>query len=327
MKATNKLPCSEFWTSPETRKTIVETAKGINVEIPTDVEPWQFMVKVMGEYHNFANEYQLPDCHACLFMFVDLFLIYGSRLEKRWGADWVEIPAKAFQKDNLSLAFMRFLEEILAADRVQAHLAFRRVLSGTGLRFKMPGGRTSFYRSRDFGIEFLIGLTAKIDTILASQQKKEDLKANVTDMQERRRMPLVILDWDGVDRIIVLYKQKKIPLTPTQSKLIVRLVLEKGAVPYKDLWEYLYPKAPYQSADSGPPSKLKTHKKMVVDRLQTNWDSAPDGRDWILAQKHTGYFLNTSVKWQFAKEARQNTPEYFLPPRDIDNFRRREDDD
>ena len=323
MGSTKQLPCSEFWRSAETRKVIVQALNAINVEVPSDAEPWQFMVKAMEKFHKEES----VDCSYCLFQFVDLFLVYGSRLEKRWGPEWAEIPAKALRKDKQSLAFLRFLEEAMALDRFRAHLAFRTTMSVKGLRFEMPGGQSGFYRSRDFGVEFLIGLTAKIDTILASQQKKEDLKANVTDMQERRRMPLVILDWVGVDRIILLYKQKKIPLTRIQSKLIVRLVLEKGAVQYKDLWEYLYPKARYQSADSGPPSKLKTHKRMVVERLQANWDPAPDGRDWILAQKHTGYFLNTSVKWQFAKDARQNTPEYFLPPRDIDNSRRRDDDD
>ena len=322
MGSTKQLPCSEFWRSAETRKVIVQALDAIKVEVPSAVEPWQFMVKAMEKFHMEES----VDCSYCLFQFVDLFLVYGSRLEKRWGPDWAEIPAQALRKDKQSLAFLRFLEEALALDRNRAHLAFRTTMSVRGLRFKMPGGQAGLFKSRDFGVEFLIGLTAKIDAVLAKQRKTENLEANVIDMQDRRRMPLVILDWIGKDRISLLYDQKEVPFTPTHSKLVVRLFFEKGPVRYKDHWEYLYPKDRYESDDSGPPCRLKTHKSNVLERMQANFGSPPDGKDWIEAQKYTGYFLNTSVKWQLAKDARSNTPEFFLPSRDIDNSRRRDDD-
>ncbi len=323
MGSTKQLPCSEFWRSAETRKVIVQALNAINVEVPSDVEPWQFMVTAMEKFHKEES----VDCSYCLFQFVDLFLVYGSRLEKRWGPDWAEIPAKALRKDNQSLAFLRFLEEALALDRFRAHLAFRTTMSTKGLRFKMPGGQKGLFKSRDFGVEFLIGLTAKIDASLSKERKAENLEAKVSDTEERSRMPLVILDWVGKDRVSLLFNKKKVELTPSQSKLLYCLMRAEGLpVGYELLWKVVYG-IPYESVDTGPPEALKTHKKDINKFLREEWGPPPRGRGWIDTQKNSGYLLNPSVKWQHAKEAKTNTPLFFQPSRDIDNSRQRHDDD
>ena len=322
MGSTKQLPCSEFWRSAETRKVIVQVLNAINVEVPSDAEPWQFMVKAMEKFHKEES----VDCSYCLFQFVDLFLVYGSRLEKRWGPEWAEIPAKALRKDKQSLAFLRFLEEAMALDRFRAHLAFRTTMSVKGLRFEMPGGQKGLFKSRDFGVEFLIGLTAKIEAALAKERKEENQEAKVSDTEERSRLPLVILDWVGKDRVSLLFNKKKVELTPLQSKLLYCLFQEKGAVPYLSLWDELYSKDPYESIDTGPPEALKTHKKDINKFLREAWGLPPRGRGWIEMQKNAGYLLNPSVKWQHAIEAKTAKPLFFRSSREIDNSQKQDDD-
>ena len=98
----------------------------------------------------------------CLWKFVDLFQTYGTRLKKRWGPDWFELPAEEFRDDGLSLAFLKLLRGIVAIDRGRAHFALRQVYY-EGLPYEQPGGQAAKYRSRDFGIEFLVALTSRID--------------------------------------------------------------------------------------------------------------------------------------------------------------------
>lgn len=323
MGSTNQLPCSEFWRSAETRKIIVQALNAINVEVPSDVEPWHFMVKAMEKFHKEES----VDCSYCLFQFVDLFLVYGSRLEKRWGPDWAEIPAKALRKDKQSLAFLRFLEEALALDRFRAHLAFRTTMSVKGLRFEMPGGQKGLFKSRDFGVEFLIGLTAKIDAALVKERKEEIQEAKVSDTEERSRLSLVILDWPKKDRLSLLFKTIKVELTPLQSKLVYCLVTAKGAaVAYETLWKVIYD-LPYESVDTGPPAALKTHKKDINKFLREAWGPPPRGDGWIETQKNAGYLLNPSVKWQRSKEAKANAKLNFRPSRDFDKHQKRDEDE
>jgi hypothetical protein len=307
MGSKTELPRSSFWNSAETRKFIGDAAEGKS-ELPADVEPWQSMFNVMVENN---NKDRFPRCSFCLFMFVDLFHVYGASLKTRWGPEWSETPAKELHDDKLSLAFLKFFKEIIAIDRVRAQIALRKIAS-KGLPYKMPGGHAGKYRSKDFGIEFLIGLSAKIEKILTRQRKQENLEAKVTDIDARRRMPLVILDWSGKDKISLQYQEKKVQLTPKQAKLVFTLFSGRGAaIPYQVLWDALYPDDPYESNDTGPPGALKTHKKDINKILREAFEPPPNHGEWIDMQKLEGYVLNSSVKWQFAKDAKDNTPVFF----------------
>jgi len=317
------LPCSSFWNSPETRATIAKIANG-NWEVPQNVEAWKSMLRTMVANN---NEDQFPEAAHCLYGFVDLFHAYGSRLKQRWGPDWFELPAVELRDDHLSVVFLKFLREVLAVDRDRAVIAFRAILS-RGLPFKMPGGHSGRYRSFDFGVEFLIQLTVRIDAILAREREKETRNGMVIDTEDRGRMPLVILDWIGKDRISLTYQRKDVRLTPLPSKLVYCLFLGKGsAVAYRTIWDELYPKLLYESVDTGPPEALKTHKKDINQILREAWGPPPRGHGWLEAEKFAGYFLNRSVKWQHAKDAAINAPLYFRPSRNIDNAARLDDDD
>ncbi len=158
----------------------------------------------------------------------------------------------------------------------------------------------------------MIGLDGKDpDAVMTKQRREENGEAKLGDTEERRHLPLVILDWAGKDRIKLLFNKKTVELTPSQSKLLYCLIEAGGAaVGYKVLWKVLSGKA-YESVDTGPPGSLKTHKKDINKVLRQEWGLPPRGRGWIETQKHQGYLLNPSVKWQHAKEAKSNTPPSF----------------
>lgn len=323
MHANGELPRSSFWNSPGTKKFIAQAAEG-KWEVPGDVEPWRAMLDLMVSSN---NKDRFPRCSYCLFIFVDLFHAYGSRLKKRFGPDWSDVPAREFRDDGLLTAFLRFLKEVIAVDRNRAQTAFRRIAS-KGLPYELPGGDVSKYRLNDFGVAYLISLTSKIEAICVRQRRKDDAGATITSMEDRGKLPHVILDWFGKDRISLLYNKICVELTPLQSKLVYVLMGGDGrAVPYQVIWDEMYPKVAYRSGDSGPPDVLKTHKKDVNGSLRMAWGKPKRGESWIETEKFTGYFLNRSVGWQHAKEAKPNTPLFFRSPNEIDNSRQRDDDD
>ena len=319
MSSTNHLPCSKFWQSTKTREFIAQVLKEIPVDVPSNAEPWQLMVAAMEKFQKAKS----VNGYHCLWKFVDLFLVYGSRLKKRWGPDWAEIPAEALRKDHQSLAFLRFLEEAMALDRDRAHVAWRTTMLHKGLPFKMPGGHLAKFRSYDFGVEFLIGLTAKIDAALANGRESKNQEDQISDTGESNHRSMVLLDYVKKDRLTLTYKQQKVDLTPKQTQLLNALIQTgQSAASYIFLCKAM--NIAYKSVDTGPPEALKTHKKDIVNLLHKAWGKPPRGAGWIETQKLAGYLLNPSVKWKHAKGASDKGKLLFRPPHELDSLNQRD---
>lgn len=315
-----------FWNSPRVRSFIIAAARD-RWDIPQGTEPWR---SLLDEIVRTNNEDQYPRCAYCLFAFVDLLKVFGKQAAKRTSDDWWESVEHAFRDDGQSLGWLRLMKELLASDRSDGVTALTRI-SRQGITFSLPGGFRQRYKKLDCGVPELVELTRRIEPILDRVHHEKLRSGKTIDVEQRSRMHQVLLDFAGKNRISLQFEKKKISLTPIPSRVVYWLFQEResGPILYEALWEYVYgPGTSYpKTKGGGPPEKLRKQKSEIMELMKVTWDEAPNKQDWIGKDKGSGYFLNRSVKWQYAKGAGDYPPPYFLPHDELERIQKRRDDE
>lgn len=247
------------------------------------------------EYDDGGGNY--PRLRAGLFVFADLLIRFYKRMSKKYGKDYLDQVRAKFRSDPKAKAFLAMYETHIGSRSALVHALEQ--IGRKGLDFKTVGGIKGGYRDRDCGIAPLVELTHAIERHLrissAKGREEQDIAVHQADRNKLHKAIVKLLE---SGRLEIHFQGKSINLSELQSQFVSTLFLLKTTVSYRELWKLLYAGEEYESDDSGPPSRLKTLKKTVKDKLTKFLGSLPHDAEWITTEENVGYSLNRiAVNW------------------------------